>query len=101
MTRATTKTVECPFKKPIFIWRCLGITTGRAYDSNLVGWKNALTEGVLAITLAKGAVRSNSHAREKSKRVLAKDRSKYITLLPDAVLMIPKDNNARFCPERA
>ena len=101
MTRATTKTVECPFKKPLFIRRCLRVTTGRVYDSNLVGWKNSLTESVLAIALAKGAARSDSHTREKVKPVLAKDWSKFITFLPDTVLVILMDNNARFRLERA
>jgi hypothetical protein len=60
MARATKKTVECPFKKPIFIRRYIGVATGRAYDGNLVGWKNSLTEGVLAIVLAKGVARSEA-----------------------------------------
>jgi hypothetical protein len=62
--------------------------------------EESLTEGILAIALAKGAARSDSHTREKLKPVLAKDRSKFITFLPDTVLVIPMDNNARFRPER-
>jgi hypothetical protein len=44
---------------------------------------------------------SNGHAREEKERILTKDRGELLALFPNTVLVIPKDNDARFCMKRA
>ena len=60
-----------------------------------------MTECILAVTLMKWTARSNGHAREEMERILMKDRVKLLALFPNAVLVIPKDDDARFCMTRA
>jgi hypothetical protein len=60
-----------------------------------------LTERVLAVALTKWMARSDGHAREETERILTKDRGKLLALFPNTVLVIPKDDDARFCMKRA
>ncbi len=46
VTRAALKTIEHPFKEPIFVRSGFKIATGRAVDTNFVGRENALAEGI-------------------------------------------------------
>ncbi len=62
MPRAVPKSIEHPFKEPIFIRGGSGITARRANNSNLVGRKDALTECVFTITLTKGTTRHKTGA---------------------------------------
>ncbi len=100
MTWAATKPIESPLEQPIFTKSGLRITTRRTQDSNFVWRKNALTERVFVVALTKWTARSNGHACEETKRILTKDRGGLLALLPSTVLVILKNDDARFCKKR-
>jgi hypothetical protein len=62
MPRAVPKSIEHPFKEPIFIRSGFGIAAREANNSNLVRKKDALTECVFTITLTKRTTRRDRHA---------------------------------------
>jgi hypothetical protein len=72
-----------------------GIAVRGVNNSNLVGRKDVLTECVFTITLTKGTMRHNRHAREEMERILMEDRGKFVAFLPNTVFMDPKNNDAR------
>jgi hypothetical protein len=55
MTRATTKTIECALMEPVFIEVSIRIPSRGADNCNFLRRQNTLTEGILAIPLAKRA----------------------------------------------
>ena len=59
-----------------------------------------MAKGILTVALTKRTTRSHRHAGKKAKGILAKNGSKLLALLPNAVLMIPKDNDAGLGTER-
>ncbi len=100
VVRAAAQAVKGTLEKPIFVWCCFGIAAGRTDNSDFIRRKSALAKGVLTVALMKRLVRIHCHAGKKAKGILAKDGSKLLALFPNAVLMIPKDDNAGFGPER-
>jgi len=100
VARAPAQAVKGTLEKPIFVWCSVGIAAGRTYNSEFIRRKNALAKGVLTVALTKRTMRSNRHAGKKAKGILAKNGSKLLALFPNAVLMIPKDDDARFGTER-
>ena len=95
MPRAVPKSIEYPFKEPIFIRGSFRIAARGANNSNLVRRKGALTDCAFTITLMRGTMRRDRHAHEKMKRILTEDRGKFVAFLPNTVFMVPKNNNAR------
>jgi hypothetical protein len=95
MPWAAPKSIECPFKEPLFIRGSFGIAARGANNSNLVRRKDALTECVYTITLTKRMMRCNCHAHEEMERILMEDRGKFVALLLNAVFMVPNNNDAR------
>jgi len=100
LVRAAAQVVKGTLEKPIFVWCCFGIAAGRTDDSDFIRQKNALAKGILTVTLTKRTARSHRHAGKKAKGILAKDGSKLLALFPNAVLMIPEDDDAGFGTER-
>ncbi len=94
------KPIESPLEQPIFIRSSLRITARQTKDPNFVWRKNALTERVLAVVLIKWMARSDGHACEETERILTKDRGELLALFQNMVLVIPKDDDARFCTKR-
>jgi hypothetical protein len=96
MPWAAPKAIEHPFfKEPIFIRGSFGIAARGANNSNIVGRKDALTECVFTITLTKKMARRDCHAHEEMVRILTEDRGNFFAFLPNAVFMVPKNNDAR------
>jgi hypothetical protein len=101
VARAAAQAVKGTLEKPILVWCCFGIAAGRTDDSDFTRRKNTLAKGVRTVALTKRTTRSHRHTGKKSKGILAKDRSKFLALFPNAVLMIPEDDNAGFGTERS
>ncbi len=59
-----------------------------------------MAKGVFAIALTERTKRGDGHASQKPKRVLTKDGGNFLSLLPDTLLMIAKNHDARFRMER-
>jgi hypothetical protein len=94
MPRAVPKSIERPFKEPIFIRGGFGLAARGANNSSLVGRKDAMTECVFTITITIGATRCNCHGCEETERILTEERGKFVAFLSNMVFMVPK-NNAR------
>jgi hypothetical protein len=50
--------------------------------------ENTLAKGILTVALTKWAPFFHSHAEEKTKRLIAKDRHKFVGFGPSSVFMI-------------
>ncbi len=93
--------IEGALEEPIFIRSSLQIAAWRANNGDFIRWENALTKGILTITLTKRAMRRNSHTGQETERILSKDWGKLFALFPNLVFVIAEDDDARFCPEWA
>ncbi len=100
MTGATTKAIKCFQQKPIFMRISVGIAGRRTNNRNLIRRKNALAECIFAVALSQSPPLINREASQKAQGILTKNRSEAITFTPNAVLMIAKVNDPRFCVKR-
>ena len=66
MMQATTNTIECLLKEPVFIGVRIRIPSRGADDSNFPRRQNTLTEGILAITLMKRVPFLDGQADQKA-----------------------------------
>ncbi len=65
-------------------------------NGNFVGRNDDLAECVFAIALTQGTSCQYGHASKEAKRVLTKDRGKFLALAPNLILVVSKNNVARF-----
>jgi hypothetical protein len=93
--RATTETIECVLKEPVFIVVSVKIPSWGADDCNFLRRQNTLTEGILAIALTKRAPFLDGKADQEAEWIAREDRSKLVQLRPDLAFMIPKHDDAR------
>jgi hypothetical protein len=100
VTGATTKAIKCLQQKPIFMRISLGIAQRQTNDRNLFRRKNALAECIFAVALSQRPPLLNHKASQKAKGILTKNRSEAIAFTPNAVFMIAKDDDPRFCAKR-
>ncbi len=78
----------------------VGIARRRTNNRNLIRRKNALAECVFSVALSQSPLLLNREASQKVQRILTKNRSEAIFSTPNAVVMIAKDNDPRFCAKR-
>ncbi len=94
------KAIKCLLQKPIFLRISVGIARRQTNDRNLFRQKNALAECVFAVALSQRPPLLNREASQKAKGILTKNRSEAIAFTPNAVFMIAKDDDPRFCAKR-
>jgi hypothetical protein len=97
MRCAAPKAVQSLLEKPILVRSSLWVPARRANNGNLVRRENALTKRILTVTLMERATGCKSHTGKEMKRILAKDGSKLLALLPHLVFVIAEDNNSKLC----
>jgi hypothetical protein len=66
MPRTLSKAIQGTFKQPVFIFVCIWITNGWFDYRDFVTGKNALTKGILAVSLLQDYPLLNSHADDQT-----------------------------------
>jgi hypothetical protein len=100
VTRTPAKAIKSLEKKPIFIFASIWVPGRGSDDSSLLRRKNALAEGVFAISLLKAATVLSRQTNQKPETIEPKNRCKTLVLGPVAFFTIAQHDNARFGSKR-
>jgi hypothetical protein len=99
VTWAPTETIKSFEKKPIFVLGRVGVPRGRSDNSYFLSWKNALTEGVFAISLFEGPTMLGRHANQEPETVKPENRCEAVAFRPVAGFTIAQNDDTRFGPK--